>query len=188
MSEIRRDAQAHTKPDFVLVSLALPDLGAVEILRQIHAASPASKIIAQTAQCSEFLLHQIGTHEYDALLHDTEENLSTLGQAINRARHGMRTISSRVAQCQTALRTDPDAFPKLLSNREQEVLVCIAHSMSDQETAQQLGLSRLTAQTHRRNIMHKLGIGRTPKLIRWCIDKGFNSVPPPAPAKSRLSA
>jgi two-component system response regulator NreC len=79
------------------------------------------------------------------------------------------------------MRTAPDAFTKLLSNREQEVLVCIAHSYSDQEIAQQLGLSRATVLTHRKNIMNKLGISRTPKLIHYCLQKGFNSALPPPP-------
>jgi len=63
--------------------------------------------------------------------------------------------------------------------------VCIAHSFSDAEIGTQLGLSSATALVHRRQIMRKLSIHSTPKLIRYAMEKGFNAVPPPNAAKSR---
>lgn len=178
-------AVARTKPEFVLVSLLLPDLDAPEILRRIHASSPSSKIIALTTQCGEYLLHQIRASVCHALLLDPEESLASLGEALERARQGLRTVSPRIAQVQTALRTSPDSFPKLLTDREEDVLRCIAHAFTDREIAKQLGCSAGTALAHRRKLMDKLGIHKTPKLIRYCTEKGFNSVPPPAPSARR---
>ena len=101
----------------------------------------------------------------------------SIGHAIEHVRQGYRFTSMRILQGQKALLAEPTAFPKLLSKREQEVLACIAHSLSDDEVAVRLGLSRGTALAHRRKLMLKLGIHSTPKLIRYCAEKGFNLAP-----------
>lgn len=95
-------------------------------------------------------------------------------------RQGVRAVSPRIVQSQTALRNAPASFPKLLSRREEQVLVCIAHALTDDEIGLQLGFSATTALSHRKKIMGKLGIHSTPKLIRFCADKGFNSAVPAA--------
>lgn len=172
-------AITRTRPDLVLLSLPLRGLSSPEIIREIGRTSPGSKLIIQINQSDECLLHSIRSAAYHGLLFDPEESPTSLGQAIERARLGLRTISPRIAQGQLSLRTDPVAFPKLLSPREQQVLGCIACSMSDGEIGRYLKLSADTAHSHRKKIMKKLGINSTPKLIRYCIDKGFDSTTPP---------
>lgn len=172
-------AAARTKPEFVLASLGLADLCASEVINQLRRAAPAAKIIGIISQCNEYLMHTLGAVEYHGLFFDADESLCSLAQAIERVRQGIRFVSPRIAQCQAALRTTPTAFPKLLSKREQEVLVCIAHSMSNDEIGVQLGFSGTTAISHRKKIMGKLNIHSTPQLIRYCIEKGFNSAHPP---------
>ncbi len=174
-------AVSRTKPDLVLLSLSLPDLDAVSSIRELRSIAPATKIIGQAVRCSDYLLHQLAGTEYHGLILDTEESLVSLGQAIERVRQGTRAISPRIVQHQMALRNEPASFPKLLSHREEQVLVCIAHALTDEEISLQLGFSSTTAVSHRKKIMRKLGIHSTPKLIRYCADKGFNSVFLPAP-------
>jgi len=119
-------AVGRTKPDLVLLSLTLPDLDAVEAIRQVRTIAPAVKIIGQTVRCTDYLLHKLNGSEYHGLILDTEENLASLGQAIERVREGIRAISPRIVQEQMALRNAPASFPKLLSRREEQVLICIA--------------------------------------------------------------
>lgn len=177
-------AVSRTQPEVVFASLSMIDLGAVELIRQLRSAAPSAKIVGLTSQYSEYWLHTLRATEYHGLLLDVDEGLCSLAQAIERVRHGIRHTSSRIVQCQTVLRTAPAAFPKLLSLREQEVLVCIAHSMSDAEIGFQLGFSADTAHWHRKKILGKLNIHNTPRLIKYCLEKGFNTVPPPSAGKS----
>lgn len=174
-------AVARTKPDFVLVSLVLTDVSPPELIQRIHGASTASKIIGQMTHCRDYPLHLLGGAAYHGLMLDPDESLVTLGQTIERVRNGLRAVSPRIALAQTALRTSPEAFPKLLSKREQEVMICIAHAMTDVEIGAVFSVSASTALSHRRKIMRKLDIHRTPKLIRYCTEKGFNAVSPPSP-------
>lgn len=172
-------AVIRTKPDIVLVALPLPDLDAAQAVRLIGTSSPNSKIIGLLTQCTEYLLYSLGGTGYQGLISDTDESLTLLGEVIKRGQHGLRTISQCVANCQASLRNDSASFSKLLTDRELEVLGDIARSMSDVEIAGRLGVAIDTVHTHRKMIMHKLNIHTTPKLISYCISKGFNTIQPP---------
>ena len=181
-------AVAHTKPELVLAAVPSLDLGVVAFVEQLRLVSGASKLILLMAQYNEYLVHILSSTEYDGLVFESAENLCSLGKAIDRVRAGSRFVSTPILQCQSALRDTPAAFPKVISKREEEVLICIAHSLSDEEIGFQLGFSAGTALTHRRTLMAKLGIHSTPKLIRYCAQKGFNSVPMPvSPQAATLS-
>jgi DNA-binding NarL/FixJ family response regulator len=173
-------AMERTRPDVLLLSLMLPDVDAVATVREIRNRVPGARIIGQAVRCSDYLLHRLSSVEYHGLILDTEETLVSLGQAIERVRQGNRAVSPRILQQQMTLRNAPAAFPKLLSRREEQVLVCIAHAMSDDEISLQLRFSPTTALSHRKKIMGKLGIHSTPKLIRYCSERGFNTVSPPS--------
>jgi DNA-binding NarL/FixJ family response regulator len=172
-------AVARSKPELVIVSLPLDDMCATMLVSQLHSVAPGARIILHTSQCNEYLIHSLGTTEWHGLLLDADEGLRGLGKAIEQVRQGIRFVSPRIAQCQAALRAKPNAFPKLLSKRLLDVLICITHSMSNDEIGARLGISASTALSHRKKIMSKLDIHSTPQLIRYCLEKGFHSDPPP---------
>jgi DNA-binding NarL/FixJ family response regulator len=176
------------KPDVVLASLAMPDLYATEIIARLRFAAATAKIIGLVSRCSEYLVHSLTNSGYHGLFCDADEGLAGLIQTIEQVRQGKRVVSVPITEYQIALRTAPASFPKLLSKREQEALVCIAHAMTDEEIGLQMAVSSGTAQSHRKSIMGKLGIHSTPKLIGYCVQKGFRIAPPPSPPASRNGA
>lgn len=178
-------AVRQTEPNVILAGLENLETNAVDLVSELRLTAPSAKIIGIISHCSEYLIHAIATSDCHGLICDTDESLLELGQAIERVRSGLRSVSARIVQCQTALRTNPDGFPKLLSDREQQVLICIAHSLSDDEIASQLKISTDTALSHRKKIMRKLNIHSTPKLIAYCLDKGFSAAGLPALHKAR---
>ena len=90
-------------------------------------------------------------------------------------------------QFQNEFNLSAERYHNVLSKRQVEILLCIVHAMSDDEIATQLDISVRTALSHRQRIMRKLDIHNTPKLIRYCIERGFDSAPVPA-HKHRLTA
>lgn len=178
-------AVRRTEPNVILAGLEQLETNPVNLVSELRLTAPSAKIIGIISYCSEYLIHTLATADCHGLICDTDESLFELGQAIERVRSGLRSISARIVQCQTALRTDPDGFPKLLSDREQQILICIAHSLGDDEIAAQLKLSSETALSHRKKIMRKLNIHSTPKLIAYCLDKGFSAARLPTFHKAR---
>ncbi len=61
---------------------------------------------------------------------------------------------------------------KSLTNREREVFQMVAEGHSSTEIAERLTISARTVETHRSNLMRKLGLGNQTELIRFAIRKG----------------
>jgi DNA-binding NarL/FixJ family response regulator len=66
--------------------------------------------------------------------------------------------------------------PDVLTNRETEVLKCIAEGHSTKQVAGMLGITFNTAACHRYRIMDKLGIHETAALVRYAIRNGLIEV------------
>ena len=60
-----------------------------------------------------------------------------------------------------------------LTRREVEVLKLLGYSMTAQEIADELHISKHTVETHRRNLLNKLGVKNSLALVRFAIKKGF---------------
>ena len=73
------------------------------------------------------------------------------------------------------LRGDAPATARgtLLTDREREVLAWLARGLSSKEVAQRLDISVRTVETHRANLMHKLGVKSVALLIQVAIREGI---------------
>lgn len=60
-----------------------------------------------------------------------------------------------------------------LSRREIQVLVEIAEGKGSKEIAHELGISHRTVETHRMNMMRKLGVRKVSELVRLAIREGL---------------
>lgn len=174
-------AVKRVNPDLILASLAMPDCSAAEIIVQLRSVAPTARLIGLVSRCSEFLVYSVANSGCHGLFLETVEELTRLTRAIEHVMLGRRVISDSIVGYQLVLRTTPDAFPKMLSKRELETLICIAHTMTDEEIGRQIAISSGTVQSHRKNIMGKLGIHSTPKLICYCLEKGFHAAGLPSP-------
>ncbi len=70
---------------------------------------------------------------------------------------------------QSARKTDSGEGSDILSDREKEILICIAHGLTNKEIATKLYLSTHTINTHRRNIISKLQIHSPAGLTIYAI-------------------
>ncbi|MFT6972224.1 MAG: DNA-binding NarL/FixJ family response regulator [Roseivirga sp.] len=60
-----------------------------------------------------------------------------------------------------------------LSDREKEIIGCIGKGMNSKAMADALFISEHTVKTHRRNIMHKLGVKNTAELVTFSMENGI---------------
>ena len=63
-----------------------------------------------------------------------------------------------------------------LSEREKEIIKCLAEGMNSKAIASALFISEHTVKTHRRNIMHKMNVNTSAALISLAIKKGIIEV------------
>jgi DNA-binding NarL/FixJ family response regulator len=176
------------QPDVILVGHTAHSLSCFTVLAQLRATNVSAKIIAVIPELSDYLVHKLNLANFNGVVEEASEGIAPVQTAIEQVRAGGRFLSPKYVQIAGRLRADPDSFPKLLTGRQEEVLVCIAHAMDDHEIARTLHMSPSTAQRHRADILRKLGLRSTPRLIRFGGTAGFNSVPVPRTAQATRHA
>ena len=177
-------AEAHrilrpARPDIVLLDLGLPDADGVSLAEHINAEIPSAKIIVMSSLCNDYFVHRLAAVTIKGFVDKFGDGLWSLRRAIADVQGGGTYFSPRYLRASKRLKQSQHAFFKLLSDREQEVLLRISQSLTDDEIAAQLNISITTAQTHRQKIMQKLDIHSTPKLIRLGYELGMASARPP---------
>ena len=161
------------KPHLLLLDICIPQTSGLIVAEIIRSEFPYIKILAISSENDPVTVHRafkIGLHGY---LDKSTQTLETLTDAIRKVAEGGTYYSESVLKVREELLHEPLAFQKILSTREQEVLALIGGCYSDQEIGNLIGLSPSTVQTHRKNIMGKVGVHSTPELIRYALEKGF---------------
>jgi DNA-binding CsgD family transcriptional regulator len=94
----------------------------------------------------------------------------TLEQAMAEAKQ-VRVRESASAPVEGAMEASADAAkPAGLADREAEVLRLVAHGLTSAQVAEQLVISRLTVNTHLRNIYAKIGVNTRAGAARWAVE------------------
>lgn len=160
-AEVVEAARTHA-PDVVLLDLFMPDQPAVETVRQIKKVSPRSQIIIVTShEGDEHVVPATQAGAISYLLKDTTPEYLVL--AVRKAAAGESTLSPRIAKALMTVVTQARSararkgqFHEDLSEREMEVLQCIAEGLSNMKIAARLHISEKTVKSHVGNILSKL--------------------------------
>jgi len=163
---------ASLKPDVVVLDLTMPELNGLEAARQIVSADPSARILILTAHESEQLVREVlsaGARGY-VLKSDAGRTLVT---ALRELREGRSFFTSNVARMvlDGYLRSESrEAAPgQTLSAREREIVQLLAEGNSNKDIARALDISVKTAETHRSNVMRKMGFDSLAELVRYAI-------------------
>jgi DNA-binding NarL/FixJ family response regulator len=122
-------------------------------------------------------LREIGVHGFVEM----NQSLEILEEAIFEVASGGTYFTALWSRIQEQLRSDPFAFTKFLSTREQEILRLVATGRTSKAIAAQLGLSLRSVETYRYRMMRKLGIQSLAGLIEFGLR--LQLVAPPSPGK-----
>lgn len=167
-------AVERAKPDIIVVGHAPPMVDVCSLVARLGKVAGSAKIIVTAQRISECLVHRLAAQEFHSVVEESSESIGAVQAAIEQVRDGGRKVSPRFSFLAARLRSNPNAFPKLLTKQQENVLLHIAHAMEDDEIGRSLGMSASTAQRHRTDIMRKLDVHGTPRLIRYCIETGFH--------------
>ncbi len=150
------------KPDVVVIAAGELESGVLERVREIREFAPGTDVLVLTTQASEDLLRRVteaGASGY-LLKSDARDHLVS---TIESCRH--RPRSRAVQEKHLTL----ESFGRKLTRREREIVQLLAEGMTNKEVATVLGISVKTAETHRSNIMRKLGLHSVSGLVRYAL-------------------
>ncbi len=169
--------RAH-RPDIVLLDLNLPDGDGFDVIDQIQPENPEVRFLVLSSYCSDYALHRVEKSAAHGFVDKNTQSVHMLREALRAVSKGHSYFSPGFLEAKLERHRDPKSYIKILSDREREMLIYMGQSMSDQEIANKLGLSRKTVETHRSVILRKLGIPNTSKLIRFALEMGLAPAPP----------
>ena len=172
-------------PDLVFLDIDLPDGDGLDLVDRITAAVDRARIVVLSARTDDFSLHRCFTRHLQGFVDKNEQAIDAVAEAITAVAQGKSYFSPAVMKARQAMRENPHAFEKVLSPREQELLRLFGQGLSNDEAGTRLGVSPMTAQNHRRNILGKLGLHSTPELMRYAAEHGFIRFRTPVPKISR---
>jgi DNA-binding NarL/FixJ family response regulator len=165
---------ARHEPQVVVLDFAMPELNGLESTRQILAANPGVRVLILSMHESEQIVREVleaGAQGY-LLKSDAGRELV---KAIEAMLDDKTYFTSRVAQMVlTGFLNAPKPDRAMdrggtLSPREREIVQLLAEGRSNKEVAATLGISVKTAETHRANIMQKMGFHSVTELVRYAI-------------------
>ena len=173
-----------TKPDLALIDIAMPGLNGLELAARVAREAPGTRLVILSMHGTPAHVAQAlraGVSGY--LLKDAAaDELPVLLRAVMRGETYLRRPSrSRWSTATSAARRRPPArhatapTPDVLTSRQREILQLVAEGKSTKEVAQLLDVSAKTVETHRGQIMERLGIHDLAGLVRYAIRTGLVS-------------
>jgi len=166
------------RPDLALLDITMPGLNGLEVAFRVAQVSARTKVLILSMHASEAYVAQAlraGVAGY--LLKDAADD--ELPMAIKAVARNEVYLSPRISKqlvdrfVQSGA-TEPDPLAGLTS-RQREILQLVAEGKSSKEIAGMLELSIKTVESHRGQIMERLGVHDVTGLVRFAIRVGLVS-------------
>ncbi|MAN85368.1 MAG: DNA-binding response regulator [Algoriphagus sp.] len=158
------------QPDIILLAYFLPDSDGIASIRELKKVSVSSKIILLTMENNPNIVDKCRMEGAIGYLPKSISKKALI-QALNNAIEGIPTFPESTGENTQGLET----YSKLniLSKREKEIAYLIAEGLTSAEIAEKLFLSDLTVNTHRRNLIQKLGLKNSAQLVAFVENQKF---------------
>jgi DNA-binding NarL/FixJ family response regulator len=160
------------KIDLVLMDIDMPVMNGIEATKEIKKQFPEVKIIMLTMHDEKAMIKSMLDLGADGYLLKNS-SLSELHNAIQSVYLGKQFLSDDVNSALMAPDIDKSGALSELTDREIEIIKLIAEGMSNKEIGDKLFISHRTVDTHRTNLMNKLGLHNVAGIVRFAISNGL---------------
>ena len=172
--EAINEARIH-KPDVVLMDIVMPGMNGIEASRWIKENEETTRVIIVTMEISKDYVSAAIKSGVDGYL-PKDIGKDVLVEAIRSVYGGERYFNDAIKMLifndfytVEKLRNPKKALPNQLTKREMEVLAFVASGKSNKEVAEALSISVKTVETHKSNILDKLGLRNIAELVKYAI-------------------
>lgn len=162
------------QPDVLVLDLNMNGLEGIEVLRTCKADHPEMKVVILTMHAGrEYVSRALAEGADGYLLKDSA--VQDLAAAIDAVTAGGTFFSPAIQQTMAEMVRGDGQREGLqgLTDREREVLTLIARGLSTKEIAAELSIGARTVETHRSNLMRKLGVKSVALLTQVALREGI---------------
>lgn len=159
------------KPALVLIDISLPDKNGLDLCRELRKKYPKLVIIILSSHAERSRIVQAlenGANGYILKNSDLGELIPNLRAALD----GELVFCRNTREIMLSQSASPAALLKI-TRREKDVLQLMAGGRTSAEIAEQLFLSPLTVETHRRNLLQKVNVKNAAELIAIAKENGW---------------
>jgi DNA-binding NarL/FixJ family response regulator len=167
------------QPEILVLDLMMPGINGLEVIRQITRKNIKTGVVVLSMHNNEaYVLEALRSGAKAYIL--KESPAEELVHAIREVGEGRRYLSSPLSEksidsyLAKAEVTNFDPFDALTA-REQEIFQLATQGFSNNDIASKLNISHRTVETHRTNLMHKLGLHSHTQLVQYAITRGLIS-------------
>lgn len=164
----------HEDIDILLLDVNLPDIGEEELLKKIREMKPGIKILYLTIMRGTRYIHRLVKHNIQGYLLKNS-GITELRKALLEIAGGGQYFSPEInildaeQDFRSTITIEDKKIDEILSKREIEVLKLICKEYSNSDIAEKLFLSISTVETHRKNLIAKLGVNNTVGLVKFAL-------------------
>jgi DNA-binding NarL/FixJ family response regulator len=162
-------------PDILLLDINLPDVNGIELCKRLKDKNENLKIITISNYDEVSFVRRMLSSKADGyLLKNTDklELIEAFKAVLSGEQYLQKDIKKKLLE-QSLGKKYQNSFLAKLTRREKEVLNAIAEELTTQEISDKLCISPKTVETHRMNIMSKLGAKNSVGIIKAAYQQGL---------------
>lgn len=167
----------HLKPDVIVIDVVMPKMGGLEVARLAAKRSPATRVVVLSMHADEaYVIEALraGAQAYVLKSSSPEEFVTAIREAALGHAYLSPPLSDLAIRAYvSAAQASSLETPEPLTPREREVLHLAAQGYTTSQIARMLSISQQTAQTHRRNMMHRLKLHSQTEVVRYAVERGI---------------
>ena len=167
-------------PDIIVLDIRMPEMSGLEAAAKLSEVSPTTKsLILSMHDSEEYVLQSLDAGAYGYLLKDTDKN--EFIKALKQIHSGNKYFSGAVSNVLANRLLNTKSFIKNtkvddqyhLTKREREILRMVINGTPNKEIADSLGKSVRTVETHRFNIMKKMGVNNAIDMVNKAVKENL---------------
>jgi DNA-binding NarL/FixJ family response regulator len=165
------DKAESTKPDVAIIDISMPELNGIDAARRIKAVAPRTEVLILSIHYSDQVVRDVinsGIRGF-VVKSDSERDLVMAVEALSKHRAFFTPLATQAMLNNLEKPEEAEPAETRLTTREREILQLLSEGKSSKEVASVLNISVKTAETHRSNLMGKLGLHNVSELVRYAV-------------------
>lgn len=172
-------AAEELQPDVIVADITMPRLNGLDAVRALKKKDARAKVVFLTMHSDADLATEAfraGASGYLLKQSASEELITAIRTVLQGEVYVTPELKQEVLEAFMRSGSDPTRTSVTLTARQREVLQLVAEGHTMKEIASALNVSTRTVESHKYDLMEKLGLETTAELIQYAIKRGIVSL------------